>query len=70
MLERQVQIRDDLFAGGESLDQLIGEVDRVSVQDTDPFELIKLIQLAEQLGQSDSAVKIHAIVGGVLGDDN
>ena len=58
------------FAVGQRLDQLVGEVDRVGVQDANPVDAVDLVQLAEQLGQARPAVEVEAVVGRVLGDDD
>src|SRR5262249_29740284 len=49
-------------------DQLVGEVDRIRVEDADPLDAVDLVQLAKQLGEAHAPVEIHAVVGRVLSD--
>ena len=70
VLQRHVEIRHDLLGVGQRLDQLVGEVDRVGVEDADPLQPVDLVQLAQQLGQPHPAVQVQAVIGRVLGDDD
>src|SRR5262249_38162927 len=70
VLQRQVEVRDDLASGGEGVDQLVGEVDRVGVEDADPLDTVDAVQFAQQFRETNTTVQIEAIVGRVLGDDD
>ena len=57
------------FAAASVVDQLVGEVDRVGVEDANPVDAVDLVELAQQLGEPDPAVEIEAVIGRVLGDE-
>ena len=61
-----------IFLAGTAMvvDQLVGEVDRVGVEDANPLDAVDLVQLAQQLGQAHPAVEIEAVIGRVLGDED
>ena len=58
------------FARRQRLDQLVGEVHRVGVEDANPLDAVDLVELAQQLGEPHSAVQVEAVIGRVLGDDD
>ncbi len=68
VLERHVQVRQDLGTARQDIIKVVGEVVRVVVEDPDPVEPVDLVELAEQLGQPGPPVQVHAVIGHVLGD--
>ena len=70
VLKGQVEVGHDLVRRRQRVDQLIGEVDWIGIKHSNPFESIDTIEFAEQLGQPDPAIEIHAVVGRVLRHDD
>ena len=70
VLKRHVEVREDLAGLGDRSNQLVGEVDRVQVHEADPLDAVDLFELAEEFGEHDLAVEVHAVIGGVLSDDD
>ena len=68
--KRHVEIGNDPLRAGQNLVKLVGEVARVIVEDANPVELVNLVQLTEQLGQTRPAVEIDAVIRHVLGDQD
>ncbi len=70
MLQRHVEVRDDLLGVRQRVDELVGDVHRIGVQDAHPFDAVDLIEFAQQLREADFAIEVEAIVRRVLGDDD
>ena len=70
VLQRHVEVGDDLRAGSDLVDEAIGEVDRVEVHQADPLDAVHLLELIEQFHEPGLAVEVHAVIGRVLRDDH
>ena len=70
MLERDVEVFDELRLRREHVNQLFADGLRVEVMDTNPVEAIDLAKFTQQLRQLPRAVEILAIAAGVLRDDD
>ena len=70
MLERDVEVFDELRLRREHVDQLFADGFRVEVVNADPVEAIDLTKLAQQLRQLPRTVEVFAIAAGVLRDDD
>ena len=70
MLERDVQIVDDLGLGRDHVDQLVRDLIRVEVVQAHPAE-IHFAQLPQQFGQQALVRgQVHPVLGDVLRDDD
>ena len=70
MLERDVQVLDDLGLGRNDLHQLVRDLVGVQVVQTHPME-IHFAQAAQQLGQQALMPgQVHAVFGDVLRNDD
>src|SRR6185437_12260907 len=67
VLQWHVQIRQDFRRLGQRLDQFVGEVDGIGVEDANPLQPVDVVQLAQQLGEADAAVEIESVICRVLG---
>ena len=70
VLQRHVQVRDDLLRLGDRLDDVVCKVNRVKIHQPDPVQAFDLFQLLQQSVQSNFAVQVHAVIGRVLSDDD
>ena len=69
MLDGDIQILDDLRLGCDGLDQLLVDLVRVDVVQSDPVESLDGTELPKKLGQQPLAVaQVGAVAAGVLGD--
>ena len=69
MLDGDVHIVADFRLGGDGVDQLVGDAVGVEVVQADPVE-VQLAQLPQQLRQLFLLIKIHAVAGDVLRNDD
>ena len=69
MLQRDVQILDDLVLLGNRVDQFLGDLVGIEVVQANPGK-IHLAQLAQQLGQTALAVQVDTVLGNVLCNDD
>ena len=70
VLEGHIEVGDDDRGVGDGLDKFVGEVDGVEVHEPDPVESGDVFEFPEELCEPDFAVEVHAVVGGVLGDED
>ena len=61
VLERQVDVADDLVAGGDRLDGLVGDRRRVEVEQPDPGDAVDLVQLAQEPGEGAALAAVDAV---------
>ncbi len=66
VLQRHVQVRDDLPRPAQDVVQLLGEELRVAIQNPNPVDALDVLELTEQLGQPGPAVEVDAVIGHVL----
>ena len=66
VLEGEVDVLEEAGIGLELLNQLVGDLVGVAVQNADPGDIRLLGDLADQLGQGIAAVEILAVAGGIL----
>ena len=69
VLQRDVDVLAHLVVGRDLVDQLLGEVGRVAVQQADPAQALDPRQLAQQRGQRGAVLPVAAVLVGVLGDE-
>ncbi len=69
MLERQVHVGHERAALGKRLDDVVLEVRRVRVEESDPASGIEPAQFTQHFGQPVLPVKVDAVSGCVLGND-
>ncbi len=71
MLQRHIEIGQDLLAAGHHLDQPVGDIARVRVHDADPVHVRHGVrQVLQQDGQPVLQAQVMAVVGGVLRDQH
>ena len=70
VLQRHVEVGNDLRAGGDLVDEAIGEMDRVEIHEPDPLDPVDLLEFFEQFHEPGLAVEVHSVVGRVLRDDH
>ena len=68
VLERQVDVLDDLARRGDGVDGLVGDGRRVEIEQPHPAEAVDAIELAQQAGEGAALAPIDAEEGGVLRD--
>ena len=68
VLQRHVQVMDDLVAFRDPVDQLGSDRIRVRIQHADPFQRVDPGQAGEELDELRLSVEVTAIAGGILGD--
>ena len=67
MLERDVHIPAHLGIGGHFVQDVLREIGRIGVMDTEPLNAVYLGKLTKELRQAALSVNIQAVIGGVLG---
>ena len=66
VLEGDVHIVEHLFLSRHHGQQRVGDVLRVTIEQTNPLEIVNFTQFGEQLRQAALAVQIAAVDGGIL----
>mmetsp|Transcript_21549 Transcript_21549/g.51418 ORF Transcript_21549/g.51418 Transcript_21549/m.51418 type:complete len:364 (+) Transcript_21549:465-1556(+) len=69
VLERHVDVLADLGVGGDLIDERLGEVGRVRVQNAYPAEALDGAEVPQQLGEAVPLPRVHPILVCVLGDE-
>ena len=69
VLQRHVDVRADLLLAGDRIEQLVGDVTRVVVEQPDPAQPIDLHQLTQQAAQRRAVAPIAAVGGQILCDE-
>ena len=69
VLERHVEVGDDLPARGNLFDEPVGEIHRVEVHQPDPLEPLDLLKRVEQFHEPRLAIEVEAVIGRILRDD-
>ena len=70
VLQRQVDVFDDLFLFGDRVEQLVGDRVRVAVQHADPVQLLDSAQAAQQLCERIFAVQVEPVARRILRDED
>ena len=70
MLQWHIDVRHNLVASRNRLEQFLIDVHRIEVHQTNPVETFNFVQLFQELRESRFAVKIHPVVGRILSNDN
>ena len=71
VLERHIQIRQNLFAGGHHLDQPVGDIAGIGVHDADPVHVWNGVgQLLQQDRQTILHPQVVTVIGRILGDQD
>ena len=72
VLQRHIQVGQDLRVGGHHLDQPVGDVAGVGVHDADPIDLRGGLRpgCSSRCGQPIFHAQVVAVIGGILGDQD
>ena len=70
VLEREINVFDDLRLRGKDLDEFVAEIFRIAVEHTDPRYFFNLGELPQETCKHRFAVEIEPIVRAVLRDEN
>src|SRR5213080_899520 len=68
MLQRNVNVRANLFVGGDGFQQLAGDLVGIGVKEAYPAQVFNLRQTLQQRCQAVLETQVFAITGGVLAD--